>query len=237
MKDNNLEEIFDLDSSLIAISHELKSPLALIRQLSLFLENSEKIDKKYLNQITLTSERALRIASDLSKASRIGQLELDLEPIRPIEVCKSIVKELRPYYKLYNQKITVKGANKSNYLAIANYDLLKSILINFCDNAMYYADNINPVEIQINKLKNKNVIRISVRDFGPRLPIDVWRSFKNRSMPKPQKISSRPTSSGIGLFLSHKFANAMNAQIGAISHSDGATLYVDLEISKQMALI
>ncbi len=233
----NRESIFDVDSSLVAVAHELKSPLALIRQLSLFLENEQEIDRDYLRQITLTSERAIRIANDLSKVSRLEQLELDLEPINPSEVCKQVVYELADYYELYNKTISVSGKQKANYLAVANYDLLRSILIQFCDNALHYADQNRPVELEINKLAKKNVVRISVRDFGPRLPLQVWRGFKKRTEVIPQKLSSRPLSSGIGLYLASQFATAMNANIGTVSHADGATFYIDLEISKQLSLL
>ncbi len=232
----NFNDLFGLDSSLIAISHELKSPLALIRQLSLFLEETDQPDKKLINQITLTSERALRLANDLSKAARINQLEFDLEPVSPVEVCHKVAADLAAYYQIYGNKIKIKGAKRNNYLAVANYDLLRSILIHFCDNALAYADQ-KPIELEVNKLKKQNTIRISVRDFGPRLPLEVWRSFKKRTAWQPQKISSRPTSSGLGLFLAHRFADAMNAQVGAISHSDGVTFYVDLELSKQLTIL
>lgn len=233
----NSKTFFDVDSSLVAVAHELKSPLALIRQLSLFLENEQEIDRDFLHQITLTSERAIRIANDLSKVSRLEQLELDLEPISPSEVCKQVVTELADYYKLFDKTISVSGKQKTNYLAVANYDLLRSVLIQFCDNALHYAEKDRPVELEINKLAKQNVVRISVRDFGPRIPLQVWRGFKKRAEVVPQKLSSRPLSSGIGLYLASQFATAMNANIGAVSHADGATFYIDLEISKQLSLL
>lgn len=229
-----------LDSSLLAVAHELKSPLCLIRQLSLFLEQQpadEQQVKDYLRQISATSERGLRLASDLVKAGRMDQLEFNLEPISPTEICTQVVQELGPYYRLHQQRLIVRTGYRRHYLAIAHADLLRSVLINFCDNALYYADKNRPIEISIAKQHRQDKIRIAVRDFGPRLPLDVWRGFKQRQVIAPRSLSSRPMSSGIGLYLASRFAETMEADVGAVSHSDGATFFIDLNVSHQLSLL
>ena len=60
--------LFDGLTPFVAAAHELKSPLVLVRQLSLMLEAgdlSADEQKRMLRQISLTSERALRLTSDL----------------------------------------------------------------------------------------------------------------------------------------------------------------------------
>lgn len=229
-----------LNSSLLAVAHELKNPLSLIRQLSLFLETQTEQEAQtldYLRQISAVSERGLRLANDLIKAGRLNQLDLNLEPVSPTEVCARVVKELEAYFKLHEQRLVVRTRYRQHYLAIANLDLLHSILINFCDNALHYASKDKPVEISIAKQHRQDKIRIAVRDFGPKLPLDVWRGLKNRQKITPQPLSSRPLSSGIGIYLASQFAESMQAEVGAISHSDGATLFVDLRVSHQLALL
>ncbi len=61
---------------LIAAAHELKSPLALIRQLSLVLESSELSAgerEQLLHQISLTSEQALRLTDGLTRSTRLEE--------------------------------------------------------------------------------------------------------------------------------------------------------------------
>lgn len=229
-----------LNSPLLAVAHELKNPLSLIRQLSLFLETQTKQESQalnYLYQISAVSERGLRLANDLIKAGRLNQLDLNLEPVSPTEICARVVKELETYFRLHDQRLVVKTKYRQHYLAIANFDLLHSILLNFCDNALHYASKEKPVEIRIIKHHRRDKIRIAVRDFGPRLPLDVWRGLKNRQKITPQPLSSRPLSSGIGIYLASQFAESMQAEVGAVSHSDGATLFVDLRVSHQLALL
>ena len=77
-------QIFGELSFVTTASHELKAPLALVRQLSLALERgniSPEEQQRLLRQITLTSERALRLTTDLSRASRLEDSLFELEPI------------------------------------------------------------------------------------------------------------------------------------------------------------
>ena len=78
-------------SALTAAAHELKSPLVLIRQLSLMLESGELSNanrSEMLRQITLTSDKALRLTSDLTRASRLDDAMFSLEPINPQQLCE-----------------------------------------------------------------------------------------------------------------------------------------------------
>lgn len=237
-------QLFDrsLDSSLpslIAAAHELKSPLALVRQLSLMLESgdvSENDQKNMLRQISLTSERALRLTSDLTRSARLSDALFNLEPINPQQLCEDIVYELAPLFAAHNRDVRLKS-RKHPLLLIANRDLLRRIIMNFSDNALYYADDNAAVEIQVKALNAGKIIRLGVRDYGPALSSDMWRSLQNKLIGASTLVHARPQSSGLGLYIASQFADAMNGKIGVIRHRDGATFYVDLQASKQLSLL
>lgn len=226
-------------SSLLMAAHELKSPLALIRQLSLFLEESQAEissikTEKYLRQITLTSERALRLATDLTRAANLDQLELDFEPVNAIELCRQVETEMKSLYAMHQKRLVLRR-KRGQYLAVADRELLKSILWQFCDNALFYAEVDHPVELSVNH--NGPYIRIGVRDRGPRLNSKIWRAIKQQNPLSPQAIAARPQSSGLGLCIAQRFAQAMSGKIDVIAHQDGVTFCVDLMISKQLSLL
>jgi len=233
------DQIFDGLSSISAAAHELKSPLVLVRQLSLMLENTEvtEVEKsRMLRQIVLTSEQALRLTSDLTKVARLSDAMFDVEPINPTQLCKDIVCELRPILRANNLDIKLKSC-KHPLLLVANRDLLRRIIMNFSDNAINYAGSDMAVEIQIKALNAGKIIRLGVRDYGPALSSDLWRSLRGRLSKSSVPINARPQSSGLGLYIASQFAEAMNGKIGAIKHRDGATFYVDLQASAQLSLL
>ncbi len=231
--------IYDGIPSLIAAAHELKSPLALVRQLSLMLESADLTDierQRMLRQISLTSERALRLTSDLTRSARLDDALFELEPINSQQLCRDIVHELKPLFGAHGKDVRLMP-RKHPLLLVANRDLLRRIIMNFSDNALQYVEADGVVEIQINALQSGKIIRLGVRDYGPALSADMWKTLKNKLAVAPQPVHARPASSGLGLYIASQFAEAMNGTIGVIRHRDGATFYVDLSASQQLSLL
>jgi len=225
--------------SLAAAAHELKSPLSLVRQLSLVLEDenvSIEEQKRILRQISLTSERALRLTSDLTKSVRLADSLFALEPINPKQLCEDVVSEMTPLFSANDCKLKL-ASRKMPALLVANRDLLRRIIINFSDNALHYTEDTNIVEIKIGMLDAGSTIRLGVRDYGPAMPIDVFKKLQDRLSTAPMPIHARPQSSGLGLYISSQFADIMNGKIGMTRHRDGATFYVDLQASRQLSLL
>lgn len=221
--------------SFTVAAHELKSPLSLLRQLSLHLEAGDldaKQVQKIAHQMTLTSERALRLTTDVTKYARLDDSLFTLEPLNPLVLCQEVAEELAPLYQAHGRRIKVKARHKAP-LGLANPDLLRRILLNFGDNALHYGEEKNPVELSASVIRNGEFIRLGVRDFGPALPATVRRNIGDTTAP----VHSRPGSSGMGLYIAQQFARAMHATVGVTSHRDGATFYVDIGVSAQLRLL
>ena len=216
------------------LAHELKSPLALMRQLALSidLENPAKLERTK-EQLVSVSERALRQVNDLTKIARLEDGLFEMEPVSPRALCDEVTRELRYLFRFNHRDLEIKYHNKSK-LVIANRELLYSVIYNFCLNAMHYSDSETKSLLTIRDCRQK--IRIDIRDFGPALPLDVWRELKRGWLEKPTSIAMRPGSSGLGLYIASKFARFMNANVGAVRHRDGTSFYVELPISRQASL-
>jgi K+-sensing histidine kinase KdpD len=226
-------------SSLVTAAHELKSPLSIVRQLSLSLDDeniSPAERKRILQQITLTSEQAIRLTSDLTKSARLQDAMFELEPINPYQLCLDIIHELKPFIEAHGRNLKLVSCNRS-LLTIANRDLLRRIIMNFSDNALNYNEKSSTIEIRIGSLKSGSVIRLGVRDYGPALPNSVFKMIRNNRLNNPLPIHCRPQSSGLGIFIASQFADAMNGNIGVTRHRDGVTFYVDLNSSRQLKFL
>ena len=221
-------------SSLTAAAHELKSPLSLVRQLALRLDSGDMSDEQHrlLKQIALTSERALRLTSDLTRAARLDDALFELEPINPEQLCKDIASELEPLFEAHGRSLRVSHRTHP-LLLVANRDLLRRIIMNFSDNALYYSQPGTAVHMQIQAFKKAGTVRVGIRDFGPALSSDMWRTLQKKLKHSPQTIHARPQSSGLGLLIASQFAEAMQGTIGVTRHRDGATFYVELQSSTQ----
>lgn len=240
---NNLHAVGNMDSfelpAIIAAAHELKSPLALVRQLSLSLQAGDCTPRDIeiiAERITLTSERALRLTSDLTRAARLENSLFTLEPLNPLTMLEDVAHELSPLYKAKGRMINV-AARRYSLLAVANRDLLRRILLNFADNALHYSAPETPVTLSATAMGAGERIRLSVRDYGPAVPIDIWKTVGSAIGDAAHSMHARPESSGLGIYIANQFAGHMGAQVGVTRHRDGATFFVDLNASTQMRLL
>jgi two-component system OmpR family sensor kinase len=224
-------------SPVIIAAHELKSPLALLRQLSLSLEMenlSEAERQETIQHMRLVSERALRLTTNLTKLQRLEDALFELSPVNPQQLCEEVAHELTPLYRACGREITVTRRSRP-VLAVASRDLLRRVLVNFADNALHYSEPGQPVVLSTTVI-GTDTVRLGVRDFGPSLSTDVLKT-DSANMHRPEQLHARPGSSGLGLEITKQFAQAMHGRVGTIRHRDGASFYIDMMASRQLSLL
>lgn len=222
-------------NGILVAAHELKAPLNLLRQLAFSLDFAEDANeiKDIQSKMINVSDRALRQVQDLTKIARLDDGMFEMEPVAIRGVCDEVTRELRTLFRFNHRNLEIEYRNR-NRLVSANRELLYSIVYNFCLNAMHYSDEETKSELILSDKDGK--VRLDVRDYGPALPMDVWRSLKKGWIKKPTSIAMRPGSSGLGLYIASKFSQYMNANVGAVRHRDGTSFFVELLPSKQATL-
>jgi len=127
-------------------------------------------------------------------------------------------------------------APRKQPVVVANRDLLEAIIFGLCDNSFAYATSSEPIELSVGSYRGR--VRVSVRDHGPAIPTNVFQKMQQRLGKTVQPMSERPQSSGLGLYVAGRFAQAMQGQLGAIRHRlAGVTFYVDVPASAQLSLL
>lgn len=223
--------------SVLVAAHELKTPLALIRQMALLLDDDLTIeaDKKQIQQrIIQTSEQALQLTADLANSANLTPSLFPLEPVNPLAICQQMAAETRFNAVLYGRKISWPRSGRNSRLILANRTLLGRILANFLNNALKYTEDGSEIKVSVKAVGG--AVRLSVRDFGPMMSLKEYRRLLSE-MDARKTVRTRPESSGLGIYVASQFARAMNGQIGLIRHRDGLTFYVDMPISRQLSLL
>lgn len=223
--------------SVLVAAHELKTPLTLIRQLTLLLDDdlTSTVDKKQIQQrIIQTSEQALQLTVDLANSANLTPSLFPLEPVNPLALCQQIAAETRLSAALYGRKISWPQSGRNSRLILANRTLLGRILANFLNNALKYTEDGSEIKVSVTAVKE--AVRLSVRDFGPMMSLKEYRRLLDQ-MDARKTVRTRPESSGLGIYVASQFARAMNGQIGLIRHRDGLTFYVEMPISRQLSLL
>lgn len=224
--------------SVLAAAHELKVPLALIRQLSYQLERTGCLtaeQKLIQERMRLTSERALRLVENLTRASRLDDAMFALEPLQAHSIWMDVMREISPLASGLGQDVEL-HVPKKPLLVVAHRELLPAILTGLCDNAL--AHNPAGASLRLSVQKRKNDIRFAVRDSGPKLERSSFRNLSQRLGTGPQPLGARPNSSGLGLWVAGSFAHAMNAQLKVTRHHKGGmTFALHVPVSTQLSLL
>ena len=218
---------------MVLVAHELKAPLAVMRQLVFALPEMGADGERMRDELVSVSERALRQVNDLTKVQRLEDGLFEMEPVAVRAVCNEVIEELEQLFKYNRRRLKVKYTNNAR-LVSANWELLYSVVYNFLLNAMRYSEEGTETELAVGDTRGR--VRIVIRDRGPALPVNLWRELKRGEITEPVKVAMRPGSSGLGLFIASRFSRYMGAKVGAVRHRDGTSFFVELPVSKQMSL-
>lgn len=219
-----------------AVARELKRPLLELRQLALGFDGNGTSDEEIRAEMVSVTERAMRQVDDLVKIQSLGGFSLG--PVAVRAVCDEAIDEIGRIYNGRTIQMQVRYSNRQR-LVRANSELLKSIVCNFLMDAALYATAEMKTELKVREMGKK--VAVEIRDFGPALPMEVWREIKDDVLEdgtprRPNDIAMRPGSSALGLYIASKFSKYMQAEVSAVRHTDGASFIVKLPVARQMSI-
>lgn len=225
------KEAEDLKSTFVSvISHELKTPLALITGYAETLDRDDvrwdtKTTRECLTVIREESARLNRLIEDLLDAARVeaGALKLKMSYVRLDELAESSVEALRPLERDHMFAVdfppdfpTVPG----------DPERLRQALRNLLSNAIKYSPTDSLIRVS-GRVEPDGVV-VSVSDEGPGIPLDEQRHLFER-FSRGSAAQDATSGAGLGLYLSQAIIEAHGGEIGVESApGQGATFYFSL---------
>jgi signal transduction histidine kinase len=186
------------------ISHEIQTPLAIIKsKIDLLLQN-ENMDKTQLEQIQSIQNSAIRL-SNLNKSlillSRIDNNQFpEKENVNISEIIDSHLSNFEDI--ILSKKIAIQKRYESSLVASADSDLINIMILNLLKNAIYHNLPSGIIDIF---LTSKELI---IKNSGKELEIvedDIFKRFT--------KSSNRKDSLGLGLAIVKKICDLYNFRI------------------------
>ncbi len=198
------------------ISHELKTPLTLIRLYGETLQRKEDLKKDEKKEayeiITKESERLSHLINNVLDFSRIemGRKEFDFKRGSLDQIVRDTLESYR--YHLEKKGFSVKKEIASD-LPEMNFDgeAIASVLINLLSNAMKFSPMIKEVTVKLFKDNGGAVLQVADKGIGIS-PKDVSRIF-NRFYRAKNATVSDAGGSGLGLTLVKHIAEAHGGRI------------------------
>ena len=201
---------------MMAITHELKTPIAVTR---LNLETLQKreldssVREKLLNNSIAETGRLNQLCSNVLLAAQFdsGHYRANKIPLNLYSVVVRAAEETRSRYPGYT--IDVKGDTSA---AVIAEEWLVGILVNnLLENAVAYSTRDKPVTLEIQASQHE--VQLVVSDFGPGIDATEQKKIFKKFYRTGNELTRKKKGTGLGLYLCKKIAEAHNAHISVES--------------------
>ena len=229
----SLKTIEERRKNLISdISHEIKTPVSVIRAGAETLQNGAINDKnasdKFLSAITANSERLAEMVNDLLELERIeqGQLYQQKEKINLKHEINLIIESIEALAN--DQNVTLINKIGHDHYLHTDKSAFRGIFLNLLNNAIKYSKEGELVTITSN-VTNTNIV-IAVEDNGYGIEKNNLQRIFDRFYRTP-KARAHTNGSGLGLSLVKQQINQIGGAIDVKSKiNKGTTFFVSFPI-------
>ena len=214
------------------VSHELKTPIALIGTYAEGLR--EDIADGGVNRdyyCGVIEDEAVKISRLLRRMTLLMQLEsggeqLEIERFDVVELLLNLAHKLQP--RFHDKRAAISLPPAEPIYVYADPYLMENVLQNYLSNALNHVCEDGQVTAAVTRVSDTRV-RITVHNTGNPIPTEelprIWASFY-----KVDKARTRAYGgSGIGLSVVAAVMNAHGMPYGVVNRDDGVEFYVELE--------
>jgi hypothetical protein len=220
------------------VAHELRTPLTPMRGYIEMLSKEQfgsinTDQKKVLNMIITSVDKATKIISDILSLSRLEErkVEFTLRKVNLNNIIVDIVSECRRDLDYMQHKLTLNVPRNLEPM-IGDKILLKSVILNLLMNAINYTPQHGSISIRA--YKEAGNIHIEVSDNGIGIPAEQ----QDKIFDKFYQISNRDKKVvkgvGIGLYLTKSIVDMHDGKIWVESRvGKGSTFHVLLPVKQK----
>jgi len=218
-------------------SHQLRTPLTSIKgYISMLIDGDVgKVSKEQqylLQEAFISSERMVRLIGDFLNVSRLqtGKFIIDKRPVDLAKIVAQEVESLTPNANAHNIKFSYKQPKNIPLLDL-DENKIQQVIMNFCDNAMYYSPEKTKIIVSLEHIGNH--VEFKVIDKGMGVPLAEQENLFGKFFRATNARKQRPDGTGVGLFLAKKVIDAHNGKI--LFHSEegkGSTFGFRLPVKK-----
>jgi signal transduction histidine kinase len=221
---NSIQKIKQFSSD---VSHELKTPLTIIRgeiEIALRKKRSVREYNRVLNSIHEETIKFEGIISDLLLLSRIEtQVQQNFFTSIPLfEIVLNKLKNIQNFAE--NKKIKLKIAKIEPLYIYGIAEFIKRLLMNLIDNAIKYTPEHGTIEIGLEARDNLAVL--TVKDSGIGIAEDQFGKIFDRFYRVDQARSSQIPGSGLGLAIVKHICTIHQADIQIKSKPGKGTTFI-----------
>ena len=220
------------------VTHELKTPIALIQGYAEGLEDNINEDAQsrqfYCDVIIDEAQKMNKMVKKLLTLNQIefGQNQVEMGRFDVVALIRSILQSVDILIKQKQVKV-IFAETKPLYIWADEY-MIEEVITNYVSNAINHVSGENIIEIKL--VRRGELVRVAVYNTGERIPEEeldkVWIKFYKVDKARTREYGG----SGIGLSIVRAIMASHNRECGVINHESGVEFWCELDASAKGAV-
>ncbi len=217
------------------VSHELKTPIALVQGYAEGLKlniNDDEENKNYYCEVII--DEANKMNNMVRKLLELSELEfnsiaLDKEDFCLCELIRNLLKKNSLLFTEKEAKVNFNDNGQDCIHISADYYFTEQVLMNYLNNALNHLDDRKQIDINVEIYGNK--VRVEVYNSGEKIPEEalgnIWQSFY-----KVDKARTRAYGgTGLGLSIVKAIQKAHNNTYGVDNKPGGVLFWFECDLA------
>ena len=248
LRDTNIElekdieeksKIDEMRKSFISdVSHELKTPIALIQGYSEGLlenVNTDEESRKFYAEVILDETNKMdKLVKQLLELMKLeyGKREFKDTKFNVVEVEKEVVRKSK--VMLEEKQVNVQIKYSGEIMVLADDFYIEQVITNYLTNAIKHVEEIQGLkEISIENVVDveKNKVRVKVFNTGKNIKEEDITRIWNRFYKVDESRNRKDGGTGIGLSFVRAIMNNYGNQYGVMNKENGVEFYFELNLA------
>ncbi|MBQ7839224.1 MAG: HAMP domain-containing protein [Lachnospiraceae bacterium] len=232
-KKNKIDEM--RKDFIASVSHELKTPIALIQGYAEGLQEGMADDPETRNfYCDVIMDEATKMNEMVKKLLTLNQLEFgnDVVSMERFDIAALIHNYLQSAELLAKQnEISVQASFDGPVYVWGDEFKTEEVFTNYFSNAVHYCQGQKVIDVRIERCGD--VARISVFNTGNPIPEDslslIWEKFYKVDKARTREYGG----SGVGLSIVKAIMESMHQKYGVMNYENGVAFWFELELVKE----
>ena len=217
------------------VSHELKTPIALIQGYAEGLKENVTTDEEsrefYTDVILDEANKMDKLVKRLLELMKLEyeDRELNNSHFDIVELINGVIKNSKVV--LEDENILVEFNQKDPITVFADDFYIEQVVTNYFTNAIKNIsekNGVKKIKISIKNSKDPNKLRVSVFNTGEKIPEDTIERIWTRFYKVDSSRNREKGGTGIGLSLVKAIMNKYNNSYGVVNKKDGVEFFFEI---------